>query len=408
MNELIALGADGIRELIGETEHLTADLTAVDFENIRGMQTAAGNASTAFDSIIQQLTADLAPSLERVFDIAAQWFASFREEGLPIVQEFFSGLIDDALFFADNVLPDLLTIGSAVWEGLKTGIGAVWNIFQQVTSLIGKAWSALFESITGESDWVSFITETFAIAAKTWPNLIANAFLTIGSFISGILEGIARTFDEVSEEISDTILGLLVSIPEALGGISEEEFEKRTAANDAAFRQRQKEGGFFAELQKEQERLIEENNRAIDQAAVEVLEDREANQKTVSDLIDRLRLTTPEQAERLENAERRSRERGRNRGSTAARDRLAEANEKDQQNEERRTAILANTTEAFKVFNRGELQQESAQDIAAEQAKTTEAVVAATEGIVNAIDKLIPGLGRQLKQNRTQILTGSA
>lgn len=393
MNELIALGSDGIRGLIQETQNLNADLAASDFENIRGMQVAAGNAQTAFDSIIQQLTADLAPSLERVNQIAAEWFASFRDEGLPIIEEFLGNAIDGFLEFSEDTLPNILTVGSAVWEGLMLGIDALWTIASQIFGFISTGWGLLFEEVTGENNWIDFITENLSIAAKTWPEIISNVFLTIGSFISGVLSKVVSTFTKITDDITETALGVQFQ----LGLINEEELDEAIDQLSKEQQARDKQGNFFDQLRAAQEATIAENNREIDKAAQEVIDDREKNQKNISDLISRLTTTTPEQLERLRNAERRAQARGGRRGGTEQRDNLKAAQEARKASEEF-NAVTAGTTEAFKIFNRATIEAPAQNQIEKAQQETTKAIVDNTKAVVGVLESIVPGLKGTLKQ----------
>ena len=389
LQELISLGSDGIKELINDTKFLNAELTAVDFENIRAMEVSAGNAGLAFDSIIDQISADLAPIMERIFDISAEWFAIFRDEGLPVITEFIGDFVDGGLEIVENVLPEILTIGSAVWDGLATGVEALWSVISPIFNLIAQGWGLIFEDITGDSNWIEVISDSLSIAARSWPQLIANAFLNIAQFITGAI-GTAVEF--IEDRIFD-IQELALTASFAAGVIDQDELDAGIDTIQTA-RTVGREQNFFQELEQEQQRLIEENEAIIQDVADQVVAERQANEETVSSLIERLTTLTPEQRERITGAEFRSQQRGRNRGSEEARARADAEKERNRQREQF-AAITADTSEAFKVFNRDALdgpaanaQERQTQAIQ----ETTQAVLQTGENIVNGILGLVEAI----------------
>jgi len=213
----------------------------------------------------------------RQFGIAANSFLPFiADTVIPAVTNSFESLLDTSLDFAEKILPEIILVGKAVFEGLGNVIMSFAQVAGSVLDTIGEGWNLIFTQITGDENWVDQITLGLTVAARAWPQLISNAFLKIGKFISQILDQIARGFDVVTDRLSN----ILLEIGGELGLLDKETVKLATEIEMV-----NKGDNFFSSLAKEQERLIQENNEVIDTFAKIAIEDRKKQRQSISGLI---------------------------------------------------------------------------------------------------------------------------
>lgn len=222
----------------------------------------------------------------RRFGVVANSFLPFIANTIiPSVTSSLESLLDTSLDFAEKALPEILTVASGVFGGLGTLIDAFGDVAGAVFSFIGQGWNLLFTRITGDENWIDLITGFLTVAANAWPQLIANAFLTVAKVISDVLGKIQRFFSDVFFNIQQE--GLNVAF--VLGKLTEEEFEAGSV--DIFERQlaAKKEQNFFEGLAESQAALIAENKETIQLFADAAVEKREEEQKSFKELIGNLR-----------------------------------------------------------------------------------------------------------------------
>jgi len=285
LGEFMQTGAGDMRDLIKESKRLSGSLSDLDIENIRGMESAAAGLSTAFGSVFQEIAANVAPVMETLLDIASDLFVSFREEGMPLIQVWATDLTDSFLNFVNNILPAILTVGSAVFDSMVNIVIAFGDIVGTVFSTIGSGWALLGNEVAGERNWIDDITASISIAAKAWPELLQNAFLNIASSISSVLSAVEDKFFSVLFAVQTEAL----IAANAIGKISNEELEAGIIDIGEKEGQRDREGGFFDELKASQESLIAGNNEVIDSIASEIVSSQNGFKSAVGEAISNLK-----------------------------------------------------------------------------------------------------------------------
>ncbi len=292
LSEMMNLGKDGIKDAMKEAQNLTGVLSDLDIQNIRDMGAEAGAVSAAFNSIFTEISASVAPVMSEILSITSDLFVSFREDGLPIVNDWATRITSVFLDFAENVLPSLLTIGSAVFDGLTVAIAAFSELAVSAFSFIGTGWAALGNEVAGDRNWIDDISASIGVAAKAWPELLQNAFLNIASGISSVLSFVEDRFMAVVDEVQEAGLiaaNTLNTITFGKSGITDEEMEAGILSIRDEQSTREREGGFFDDLKKSQEFLIGENNKIIQAFADETVNEQERFKSNVADGIGGLR-----------------------------------------------------------------------------------------------------------------------
>jgi len=288
--EFADLGREGMTDLIKEAERLNGNLSDIDIQNIRDMEASAGAAQAAFNSIFREIAASLAPAMSEMFSIASDLFVLFRQEGLPIIGEWSTKISDIFLNFVDNVLPSILTAGSAAFNGLSLLMTSLVDVAGQVFGAIGEGWGLLSEEITGDSNWIEQITGIIAVAAQAWPELIAKPFLLIGETISNFLAGLEDKFFAAFDSIRKE--GLILA--NSLGQLTDAELEAGIIGIDQGSidRESQAKSGFtqfFKELAAGQRFLIDENEKVIQGVIDKTAREQEKFSSTVGERVQSLR-----------------------------------------------------------------------------------------------------------------------
>lgn len=226
----------------------------------------------------------------RKFGVVVNSFIPFLADTLvPAVTSAMNSLLDTSLDFAEKALPEILTVANGVFSGLGTLLNSFGDVAGAIFSFITQGWSLLFDEITGDSNWVDKITGFLTVAAKAWPQLISNAFLTIAKVISGVLGNVQRFFQDVIFELTSTILGLQNQLPEALGGLSDEDFDNAIDLLNREQAAASRTPNFFEELGDFQQQLIDANKEVIQDVADIAEQDREENKKNFKEIISELR-----------------------------------------------------------------------------------------------------------------------
>jgi hypothetical protein len=290
LGEVISMGKDGIIEAKEEARRLTGVLSDLEVSNIRDMNIAANEMSIAFHSIFTEITANVAPVLEEMFDITSDIFVLFRDEGLPVIGEWTAIAATAFLDFVNNILPSLLTVGNAVFTGLSQLLIAMADVAGQVFGAVGTGWGLLSEEITGDSNWIEQITGILSVAAQAWPEIIAKPFLLIGEMISNFLASLEDRFFGAF----DTIRKEGLAVANALDQITDEELEAGIIAIDVEAREREDAARtgftqFFQELAQSQRQLIDENNQTIQEIADKTASDQEKFRSLVGDRVNDLK-----------------------------------------------------------------------------------------------------------------------
>lgn len=223
----------------------------------------------------------------RQFGVVANSFIPFIANTIiPSVTQSMESLLDTTLDYAEKILPEVLTVASGVFSGIGTLLDALGTVAGSVFGFIADGWNLIFTQVTGDQNWIDNITGLLTVAAQAWPQLIANSFLSIAQVISQALAKVESFFNKVTDAISNEIINILSLLPESLGGID------IITANQAQ-KVELAETSFFKDLATEQQRLLDENNKTIQQfadAAVEKQgEERESFKNLIGNLRDRIK-----------------------------------------------------------------------------------------------------------------------
>lgn len=283
--EVINLGKDGIKDAMKEAQKFTGVLSDLDIENIRMMNIEATKTGVAFDSIFKTIAADVAPVMAELFSIASDLFVLFREEGLPVLENFGSKIFKTFLDFAESVLPTVITTGGAMFDMFKMGFVGLQSIVEAVFGFIGSAWLGLAGDVMGEGNWIDQMTVAISVVAQTWPEILKNAFLSIASIISSVAS-------HISNDIMSTVDTAKIAGLKALaftGAIDEGQLNKGLAQIQSEKQQRANEGNFFDTVTEKLEKAIEENSKVIQSAADEASAKQFENEQFVKGLFDRIR-----------------------------------------------------------------------------------------------------------------------
>lgn len=222
----------------------------------------------------------------RQFGVVANSFIPFIANTIiPSVTSAFESLLDTSLDFAEKALPEILTVANGVFSGLGTLINSFADVAGAVFGFIGQGWNLLFTEMTGDSNWIDSITGFLTVAAQAWPQLIATPFLTIGKFISDMLAGVQRGFQNTIFFLQRETL-ILAS---ALNQITDQELEEGIIDIQLKKASADKEPTFFENLANEQKRLIDENNDTIKSFADAAVDSRAEEKKNFKGLIDDIR-----------------------------------------------------------------------------------------------------------------------
>ena len=286
--EVINLGKDGIEDAMKEARKFTGVLSKLDTKNIREMRLEASKSGIAFDSIFRTIAADVAPVMKELFSISSDLFVLFREEGLPILQNFSDDIFTTFLDFAESVLPSIISAGGAMFDVFQTGFFLIKELASSAFGFIGDAWLALAGDVLGEGNWVDQMSVAISVVARTWPEIIKNAFLEIATIISTI--GSVIENDILSTIETAQIAGLKAL--EFTGAISPEQLSAELGQIDKEKESRQQEGNFFDSITERLEKAIEGNNKIIQKTADEVSLRQVENEEFIKNLFSRIRSAT--------------------------------------------------------------------------------------------------------------------
>ena len=118
-----------------------------------------------------------------------------------------------AYAFGDAInigLDDITTL-----RDLMVAIGQVGGqMFGEIAAIAGDVWGGIVSIVQGVLDW---ITGSTADATQTWAKDYDDFYADVGTGFVGMLRGIAKTFDA----IGGLVLGVVIVISRALGGIPE-------------------------------------------------------------------------------------------------------------------------------------------------------------------------------------------
>ena len=219
----------------------------------------------------------------RKFGVVANSFLPFIANSvIPSVTQAMESLLDTSLDYAEKILPEILTVASGVFSGMGTLFNALGTVAGAIFSFIGDGWNLLFTEITGDQNWVEQITGFLTVAAQAWPQLIANTFLNIAKVISLALSKVEEQFNKVTNRLGNLILDFQTLLPEDFGGISVELAEEAKKVQLA-------DSSFFKDLASEQQRLLDENNKTIQQFSDAAIEKQGEERANFKDLIGNLR-----------------------------------------------------------------------------------------------------------------------
>ncbi len=176
------------------------------------------NAANKEMAIMNRITNDVTETWRRLGVVANSFLPFIADTVVPMVTNAIENMIDTSLDWAEIVLPEVLTVASGVFSGIATFLDSLGDVAGAVFGFIGEGWNLLFESITGDENWIDSITGFLTVAAQAWPQLISNAFLTIAKVISEALGKVQRFFTDSMSVIKQEILDVAF----AAGKISSE------------------------------------------------------------------------------------------------------------------------------------------------------------------------------------------
>ena len=191
----------------------------------------SGTLYPIFLQVAGVIMADIVPILQEMGQAISEYVVPFLQDlGAMISENVMPVLADMGSFIMDNLTPILLGLGTAlglygVYLAATTVAGWI-QVAQLALANVGLAGLAM-AALTAAAPFLAIGAAVAAIVG-----LFIYLYKTgwdFGTAIDAMKDGFAR----FQLKLSDLINGLLVMIPNALGGISEEEAKKRAEVNEA-------------------------------------------------------------------------------------------------------------------------------------------------------------------------------
>lgn len=269
---------------------VTSD-TLLGFSRVLSQEFAEGAVKAAQSEVgqLNRISNDLTETYRRLGVVVNSFIPFLANTLVPAATDAFNALLDTSLDFAEKALPEIVTVANGVFSGLGTLLTSFGDVAATVFGFIGKGWNLLFTEITGDANWIDQITGLLTVAAQAWPQLIANAFLTIGKSISTVLGNVQRFFLNIIFDLREELLELQGLLPESFGGLSGAGLAEARADLQSERQFANEDMLFFEELAKFQQQLIDENKDVIQAFADAAVEDQEQSRKDFRELINELR-----------------------------------------------------------------------------------------------------------------------
>ncbi len=256
-------------------------------EYAKGALANANKDTARFNRITNQLN----ESLRKMGILVNEVVLALGEGAVGKASDAFDDLLEVVLQVSDDALPSLLTIGGAVFDGLDTLVRSFGEIFLSVISAVGEGWELLFSQITGEDNFINSITDSIAIAARAWPQLLTQPFLVAFKFITEGLVQLEELFFKVTDKIEEGALTANLAFASSFG--SKEDQNVAQGALELFFDEqanREPIGDtFLKDLDKTVADLIKDSQQTIQDVADQTVEERLENEEKINDLILKIR-----------------------------------------------------------------------------------------------------------------------
>lgn len=243
---------------------------------------AAANKEIA---LMNRISNDLNETWRKFGVVANSFLPVIANSVIPSITSAMESLLDTSLDYAEEVLPEIITVASGVFEGLGTLMDTFGDVAGAVFGFIGNGWALLFDEMTGSNNWVNDITVALTVAAKAWPELMANAFLSIAKVVFETLGGVQKFFSNLIDDLVLETFGLAV----ISGQITQDELNSEAVDRHEKRIARASESNFFDDFAAGFQREIDKNNETFEIIAEQASENRAEEKKGFSELINDLR-----------------------------------------------------------------------------------------------------------------------
>lgn len=241
-----------------------------------------------------RLTNKLNETMRKTGIIVNEVVLALSEGAIGKAEVAFDKLLEVLFNISKNALPDILLIGNSIFDGLDTLVSSFGKTVLSVLSTVSEGWELLFNNVTGESNFIESISDSIAIAARTWPQLITTPFLMAFKFITKGLVELEKQFFKITDSIEEGALTANLLFQESFGGKDDVQQAKDALVlffDEQINRGNKEPAGntLLQDLDKVVSDLIKDNLSVIQDVSDEVVVERIKNEEKINDLILKIR-----------------------------------------------------------------------------------------------------------------------